>query len=40
MLKQYITASDITDWWQRGEFPLPGNLNVKTRPPPWVIFRF
>jgi len=34
MLKQYITASDVTDGEKRGEFPLPGNLNVKTGPPP------
>jgi len=33
MQKQYIIASDVTDGRQRGEMP-PGNLNVKTGPPP------
>jgi len=35
----YITASDVTDWEQRGELS-PGKVNVKTRLPLNLYFGF
>jgi len=34
MQKQYIMASDVTDGRQRGRNVPPGDLNLKTGPPP------